>query len=50
MTPLIERIQTAESKEALGLLNFEIILQHQDFNANQKAYVKRLEFLEGEEK
>lgn len=49
MTPLIERIQTAESKEALDLLKFEIILQHQDINRNIKAYGKRLLEIEVEE-
>ncbi len=43
---LLEKIKQAQSKKELDQLNVEIILQHADFNENQKAYVKRLEELE----
>jgi len=40
---LIDKIKSAKTKKELDKLNVEIILNHEDFIQNQKAYVKRLE-------
>ena len=45
---LLDKINSAKTKKDLDQLNVEIILNHADFNQNQKAYVKRLKELEGE--
>ena len=46
---LIDKIKSAKTKKELDKLNVEIILNHEDYNQNQKAYVKRLEELDGQE-
>ena len=46
---LIDKIKSAKTKKELDKLNVEIILNHADFNQNQKAYLKRLEELDGQE-
>ena len=46
---LIDKIKSAKTKKELDKLNVEIILNHADFNQNQKAYLKRLEELDVQE-
>ena len=46
---LLDKINSAKTKKELDKLNVEIILNHAEFNQNQKAYLKRLGELEGQE-